>query len=173
MVDFEVSVYAPENVTVAQTKIRSLLCPSDPQRPTIPWTNRPVSSYAGCHHDVEAPIDVNNHGVFFLNSRIRRDDILDGNFCTIFVGEKRVAETGDRGWMSGTRASLRNTGAPINALEGTDPKLVGGYASFHQGGADFGFGDGSVRWLSERINPDVYHRLGHRDDGEPIDANGF
>ena len=73
-----------------------------------------VSSYAACHHDVEAPIDVENHGVFYLNSSIRHEDIPDGSSYTIFVGEKRIASQ-DLGWLSGTRATLRNTGTPLNA----------------------------------------------------------
>lgn len=170
-IDFEVPIDAPENVTVSQTKISTLLCPSDPQA-GISWV-RPVSSFAGCHHDVEAPIDVDNHGVFFLNSRIRREDVHDGTSCTIFVSEKRIAPNRDHGWMSGTRATLRNTGAPINTTVEPIDNQVGGYGSYHPGGANFGFGDGSVRWLSERINLGVYHLLGHRDDGEPIEEKTY
>ena len=73
----------------------------------------PASNYAGCHHDVEAPIDADNHGVLFLNSHISGDDIPDGAAHTIFIGEKIVADD-DLGWMSGTRATLRNTGLRIN-----------------------------------------------------------
>ena len=72
--------------------------------------------------------------------------------------------------MSGTRATLRNTGTPINAAAAARRRrlVVGGFGSRHPGGANFAFGDGSVRFLSERINPAVYRLLGHRDDGEPI-----
>ncbi len=48
------------------------------------------SSYAGCHHDQEAPIDVDNNGVLFLNSSIRYEQITDGSSHTVFVGEKQV-----------------------------------------------------------------------------------
>ncbi len=44
-------------------KIQSFLCPS------TPWTG--LTSYAACHHDVEAPIAADNHGVFFLDSQFR------------------------------------------------------------------------------------------------------
>src|SRR5690606_9851323 len=64
-----------------------------------------------CHHDVEAPIDAENAGVLFLNSRVRRADIKDGLAYTLFLGEKfLVEEPEELGWMSGTRATLRNTG---------------------------------------------------------------
>src|SRR5690606_29760896 len=85
------------------------------------------SCYAAVHHDVEAPIDVDNHGVFFLNSRIRYEDIIDGSSQTLFLGEV-IAEQGGLGWMSGTRATLRNMGTPINWPQldktKTDPQLV-------------------------------------------------
>jgi len=38
------------------------------------------------HHSVEAPIDVDNRGVFFLNSRVTELDIPDGEAHTIFIG---------------------------------------------------------------------------------------
>ena len=79
-----------------------------------------MSNYAGVHHDVEAPIAADNHGVFFLNSRISYDDISDGPAYTILVGEfRRQGPT--LGWAVGTMSSLRNTGAPINS----DDPIIG------------------------------------------------
>jgi prepilin-type processing-associated H-X9-DG protein len=86
--------------------IESLICPSNP---ADSW---PYSSYAGCHHDAEAPIDVNNRGVFFLNSRITRDDLKDGAAYTLFLGEKLI-DSFDLGWLSGTPGTLRNTGTRL------------------------------------------------------------
>ena len=51
--------------------------------------------------------------MLFLNSHVSERDVTDGPEHTIYVGEKRVDE-GDLGWMSGTRATLRNAGTPIN-----------------------------------------------------------
>ena len=42
-------------------------------------------------------------------------DISDGAKHTIFVGEKLFEQdVPDLGWLSGTRATLRNTGTPLN-----------------------------------------------------------
>ena len=79
-----------------------------------------MSSYAGCQNDTETPIDVNNNGVFHLNSRVRVVDVYDGLSQTLFVGE--VTKSFPLGWVSGTRATLRNTGQPLNGL---DRKLAG------------------------------------------------
>ncbi len=69
------------------------------------------NNYAGCHHDVEAAIDADNHGVLYLNSWIRYEDVEDGLSETLMIGE-RLRSGFDLGWASGTRATLRNTGSP-------------------------------------------------------------
>ncbi len=45
--------------------------------------------------------------------------------------------------------------------------------SFHSGGAYFGFGDGSVHFISESINPDVFVSLFTRDGNDIIRDNQF
>jgi prepilin-type N-terminal cleavage/methylation domain-containing protein len=184
--DFSVGVYDPANKAPADVRIASFLCPSH-------WGGRSstgVTTYAGVHHDVEAPIDVDNNGVLFLNSSIRARDIRDGFSNTIFVGELIDLPDG-LGWASGTRATLRNAGGGIanaaNARPGTggaapippvapgaDPEArllqVGGFSSPHAGGAQFSVGDGSVRFINQTINPTVFKNLANRADGElPVD----
>ncbi len=159
-----------------------LTCPSEGA------TSGP-SSYAGCHHDSEAPIDVDNNGVLFLNSSIRFEDISDGISNTLFVGEKtRAAET--LSWASGTRASLRNSGSAINSdrqllnrngqiiapvaappgPDGANAALlkVGGFGSPHVGGCHFAVGDGAVRFISENISADTFKNLINRADGNML-----
>lgn len=187
--DFHKSVYAPENKEVAHYHISSLHCPSNP---------RSGHSYAGVHHDFEAPINVNNNGVLFLNSSVRYDDIPDGSSKTIFFGE--ITEGNELGWVSGTRSTLRNAGSPINSGDliffsgqtefeqrtnslddpstanelarssnTVDEKLsVGGFSSHHVGGAHFGIGDGAVRFISENIDFVTYQALANRHDGQLI-----
>jgi len=191
--DFSQSVYAPRNDTARGHRIQSFLCPS------VAWTG--LTSYAACHHDVEAPIAADNHGVFFLNSRISYDDISDGPAFTIFAGEFLGHGPG-LGWAVGTMSSLRNTGVPINyddpitgrraptqlplnassdlselnslVKDGLLPAgYVGGFSSNHPGGANFLFGDGSVRFLSQRIRTPVYRSLGNRADGNLISDDEY
>ncbi len=112
-VDRSVSVYHWNNAPVR------LEVPSGPFRcPSSVAPNGGLSEYAAVHHDVESPIDTDNHGVFFLNSRIRRLDVSDGHSNTLFLGEK-LPLAGDMGWLSGTRSTLRNTGTRINAVDKT------------------------------------------------------
>ncbi|MGZ3357518.1 MAG: H-X9-DG-CTERM domain-containing protein [Isosphaeraceae bacterium] len=50
---------------------------------------------------------------------------------------------------------------------------MGGFGSRHPGGANFLFGDGSVRFLSEKIRVPVYRSLGNRADGNLISDDEY
>jgi prepilin-type N-terminal cleavage/methylation domain-containing protein len=198
--------YAAGNAPVVATVIPSLICPSYGGSSTATWPavggpaeaggegeaaarerTVAISSYAGCHHDVEAPIAADNHGMLFLNSAVRFKDIEDGSSRTLLIAEKisppRRPEDpygtprDDLGWASGTRATLRNTsrisgqsrGAQPQAAEplNPDPLFVGGFGSDHMGGITVSaMADGAVRMLYNDIDPDVLRQIGNRADGE-------
>jgi prepilin-type N-terminal cleavage/methylation domain-containing protein/prepilin-type processing-associated H-X9-DG protein len=196
--NFRLGVYEIENLTTRTTVIRSLVCPSDSSSIVSP-SGVAMTSFVGSHNDVEAPISATNKGVLFLNSSIRFEDITDGSSQTIFVGEK-LNRVPDEGWASGTRASLRNAGSGINrtptpalagpgSVDGDDDEgqaagagaasatdtfaYVGGYSAWHPGGANFAFGDGSVRFLKNSINRRIFRLLANRADGEIISADKY
>jgi prepilin-type N-terminal cleavage/methylation domain-containing protein len=143
-------------------------------------------AYAGCHHDVEAPIDVDNNGLLYLNSSLRLRDIDDGRTHTLLLGE--IVSAGM--WWTGTSASLRNAGSGIDAgadasqyiaaieaaaSDGTVEALdeaaalhVGGFGSPHEGGAHFSLADGSIRFISARVDGETFRRLANRRDGQIV-----
>ncbi|MFO0908231.1 MAG: DUF1559 domain-containing protein [Isosphaeraceae bacterium] len=204
--NFKAGAYDDRNSTVRAHSIQTFFCPSDGGSRfaggggavTSAGTLAPASNnYVACHHDVEAPIQADNHGVFYLNSATRVEAITDGTSSTIFLGEKSL-EPSDLGWMSGTRGTLRNTGSPINrstigalafslgdddeepsdkpagdAAANDRTKYVGSFSSKHPGGANFLFGDGSVRFLKNTITPSVFRHLGNRSDGELVSAEQY
>jgi prepilin-type processing-associated H-X9-DG protein len=47
---------------------------------------------------------------------------------------------------------------------------TGGFGSYHPGGANMAFADGSTRFISNRIEPKTLRLLGHRADGEIVPA---
>jgi prepilin-type N-terminal cleavage/methylation domain-containing protein len=177
--DQDAGAYAAANKPVRHEQIALITCSShyvsSSEREGQAMTA--VTHYAGCHHDSEAPIDDDNNGVMFLNSRLRLSKVLDGLSQTIMLGEI-VDVRQSLGWVSGTRSSLRNTGSAVN-----DPKVfeqrpaadpvepagslrVGGFGSYHTGGAQFVLADGSVHFLSSNIDPAIYRQLGNRADGQ-------
>ncbi len=183
-IDFTVGAYDPKNEKARALVISAYVCPSDFRSPT---DNRNIAatSFAGVQHDEEAAIDHGNHGAFVLNLAVPMDSVTDGSSSTLFVGEKAML-TDELGWISGTRATLRNAGDKINLnltalrnqfpLQGNNSgvgvpvttEYVGGFSSHHTGGAHFMLGDGSIRFLNQNIEHATFRRLANRSDGEPV-----
>lgn len=183
MIDFTVGAYDPKNEAMRRQVIQTYVCPSD-FRAGISGQTSAGNSFAAVHHDVEAPIDYRNHGTFLLNLAVPMDSVTDGSSSTLFVGEKVMRED-ELGWISGTRATLRNAGQRINHnLAGLRHQFplqnnageaapltvdsVGGFSSHHAGGAHFMMGDGSIRFVNENIQESTFRRLANRSDGEPV-----
>ena len=110
MIDHDKSVYAKENQPVRYIHMQALQCPSSSRS----YSDVGTTDYAGVHHDAEAPINSDNRGILFLNSRIARDEITDGAQYTLIIGEKHTPENDILGWMTGARSTLRNTGTLPN-----------------------------------------------------------
>ena len=182
IIDFTVGAYDVKNEKARRLVIPVYSCPSD-FRP-VTDNNVAASNYAGVHHDEEAPIDHGNHGTFVLNLAVPIDSVTDGTSNTLFVGEKGLRPE-ELGWISGTRATLRNTGAKINhnlaglrnqfpidnvvSTAAVTAESVGSYSSYHTGGAHFLIGDGAIRFLNENIEQSLLRRLANRSDGQPTE----
>lgn len=178
--DQQAGAYSAKNLPVRKHRVPIYLCPSNPVFQTE--DEESFSSYAGCTGGSETPIGLDNTGLFFLNSQVANHEISDGTTYTIAIGE----HGGDGpmfNWTSGNRATLRNTGHPINLRLGrqrstsssedspADPLHVGGFASYHSGGANFLFADGSIRFLSQSIDAVTYQSMGDRADGRLIERD--
>jgi prepilin-type N-terminal cleavage/methylation domain-containing protein len=183
--DMEAGAYAPANLPVRQQRLNLFMCPSFGGQPVSQEDTQKIvlTTYAGCHHDREAPIDETNNGLLYLNSHVRFGQIEDGSSNTILLGEM-LPEADSLGWVSGTRASLRNTGSLFGHLNSavlasatpSNPAgslVVGGFGSSHTGGAQFTFADSSVRFISQSIDMPLFQKLGHRADGEMLGSNDF
>jgi prepilin-type N-terminal cleavage/methylation domain-containing protein len=135
------------------------------------------ASYIGVfgRRDPDDRTDTIGDGVFSLNSRARLADMVDGASHTLVAGER-----------SARRLACTWTG--MHPLEEEGPERVVGFtdhtpndpgadeaefSSRHPNGAFFVFGDGSVRFLRNEIDRDVYQALGTRCGQEVIEHIGF
>lgn len=178
-IDQQAGAYAEANSEVQALPMAVFQCPSDWVSFVSEDGTTARSSYVGCHHNQEAPIDADNNGLLFLNSSVRHRDIRDGSSRTLLLSEAQTDPNGF-GWLSGTRATLRNT-STINATghglargtevaseqtaAGESPE-VGGLSSAHPSVVVCAFADGSCRVLQETIDPGLLRQLGNRADGE-------
>lgn len=135
-------------------------------------------------------------GIFFRNSRIRIDDVLDGTSNTLLVGERPPSPELRYGWwyagdgLAGSGALDVVLGAreynarnpypqyvpcgrgpfPFRAGRLEDYCSVFQFWSLHPGGANFVFCDGSVRFL--RYGADsILPAMASRGGGEVIPAD--
>lgn len=124
-IDFNQSIYHPNNRATRARILPLFLCPSSHiSRSAL---GSPVSNYCGVHNDFESLIDVNQNGVLFLNSSVSYEQISDGSSNTIFVVEVATNSSSDLGWMSGTRSTLRSlTQATIKPAATSDQNAAGG-----------------------------------------------
>jgi hypothetical protein len=99
-----------------------------------------------------------NSHVLGANKGMKLDDITDGRSTTLLVGE--------------VNANFRPWGHPVNYRDPTkginrSPHGFGGVP--RSGGASFVMCDGSVRFISDRVSPEVLRALSTPRGGEKID----
>jgi prepilin-type processing-associated H-X9-DG protein len=130
-------------------------------------------------------------GVFFGRKDsvgLRLKDVRDGLSKTIYVGERCGAPAagfspgngtyagvwagnGRAGSGTSTKGAARCYGRAAffinDFLSGNTGK---GFNSYHRGGAQFVFGDGSVMYVSENVDQQVLQKIAKRDEGIPLPA---
>jgi len=137
------------------------------------------------------------NGIFYIRSKIKMAEIIDGTSDTYLAGEKYhdpdhyhdgTAPFDDQGWDSGWDCdTIRWSGsASATNLDGTSDAAflprqdtpgdsTGSmiFGSAHAIGFNMAFCDGSVQFLNYSIDKDTHHRLGNRRDGQTIDAKAY
>jgi prepilin-type N-terminal cleavage/methylation domain-containing protein len=197
-IDYNVSSLDPVNRPMASQILPFYRCPSyagkdysdDPLYvATVGYDKFAIRNYAtlGATTVVglsgAAPAD----GAMFPGSRTGFRDVTDGTSSTIAFAETR--EERSAVWIDGTSAALAARWTDLNSPTyagntvsinhapyfpgGVFPNSIGqeyGPSSFHPGGAQHAFVDGSVQFLSETMEATVYDALTTRAGNEVVGA---
>jgi len=160
-----------------------------------PASNPPVPGGPLCHTQGGTRVFFRS-GIIYANSRVRMGDISDGTTNTFLIGESRYMPTpsmrggsvmgpnpAHAGWASGLKAdnvfavALTFSAAvlQINAQKECRPGIADCFnfvsrlfGSQHTGGCHFGMADGSVHFVSQTIDINLYRQTANRADGLPI-----
>jgi prepilin-type N-terminal cleavage/methylation domain-containing protein len=156
------------------------------------WYNQP-SSYSDGDNPAWAwlPRGVRLNGVIYVHSHVTMAMIADGASNTYLIGEKSInpdhyldGKDGGDDWSmySGQQddisravgysdASGFHSYQPMQDTPGIDNSLS--FGSAHATGFNMSLCDGSVRSISYSIDGETHHRLGNREDGQPVNGNSF
>jgi prepilin-type processing-associated H-X9-DG protein len=173
------------------TPVKTYLCPSDPRTLTsIAAGHGALTSYlgvTGSDNDVNRQYNGPTNGMFDVSSPgIRLTDVSDGTSNTLMVGERPPSQDMQLGWWGAsdydTLLSTRQLYGDIFGAGGcVQPGLFGPgnlngqcngddnhFWSFHSGGANWVFADGSVRFLPYSASASTIP-LASRNGGEVVD----
>ncbi len=140
------------------------------------WTNSGATGVGGKNAGQSDGLNLGN-GVICsnqtnVNAPTKIGHITDGTSNTFIIGEAMPGWS-QWNWWYNPNACTATTAIPLNRVLKV-PKAIGswnvnyGFASRHTGGGQFGFGDGSVRFISENIDTAAYRGLSTISSGEVI-----
>ncbi|MEZ6123913.1 MAG: DUF1559 domain-containing protein [Planctomycetaceae bacterium] len=191
------AIHDPANIPFLDNVLPAFQCPSDPKpdkwdieeegSPGTVIVQLPSANYIGsfgtdeldgCENapgtsPVAADGQCKSNGIFYHNGKVRMRDITDGTTNTYMVGERRTDTT--LGWFStwpgmvaeGEEAFQRILGSADHVPN--DPHAhFDDFSSRHEGGSQFVLGDGSVRFISENIDTQLYQSLATIQGGEVV-----
>ncbi len=200
-INFQLPVEHPANGAAVGTRVPGFVCPSDQvvggAFPISDALGKVViaaaglSSYAATVGDDSSDADgFSGNGAFYRNSATRIADIQDGTSTTVLVGD-RAWGMANGAWAGAPNNGIVRAGSfnPWNLATANSPIFMlahnnyinirtdsdGGmddFSSFHVGGAQLLFADGSVRFLASITSDGPLRRafwaMGTRAGGEVV-----
>lgn len=191
--NFSLPAWSPQNTTTCVQKIATYLCPTDYTTQGFmvrEGFNYAKSSYVGSF----GPNDMDNvpgdrAGLFSRNSQTRFADVTDGLSQTMAGGERTNAvylsvigsashydlETVWPGAIKENpvddhaHTTLFQAAYLINNPNFDDRDSM----SFHPGGSNYLFADGSAKFIKLSISPTVYQALGSRAGSEAVGSDQY
>jgi prepilin-type processing-associated H-X9-DG protein len=146
-------------------------------------TLKPGCIWPGCGCDVSDSVE----GILYEFGSVRIADVRDGLSNTLLLGEaagnpanwfvswgagaQRAASAGvNRPWPNPPGACFLATAAN---MPDSGPQPWIGFGSYHPGGANFAFGDGSVKFIKSSTDVRVLSGMGTRAGCEVISASDY
>ncbi len=191
-INFSLPAWSASNSTACVTNVNSYYCPTD-YTATKGFLEREgyryaKSSYVACFGPADLDLTPDDsQGLFSRNSRIRFADVLDGQSQTLAGGERTNAvfltvigssthfdlETV---WPGAVKEEPEDDHGHTTMFQSlyliNNPNFDDrNSTSYHPGGSNYLFGDGSVKFLKLSINIGVYQALGTRAGGEIVGAD--
>jgi prepilin-type processing-associated H-X9-DG protein len=141
--------------------------------------------------------NLNQDGIFYACSSIKFRDIYDGASQTLLIGESATTvgfvkdgQAMDFWWIGSPQADPCRCDGGTGGTEFTEfvgTTIVGinfrkfnpaasgrlmemAFGSYHPGGAQFAFCDGSVRFIGQGVNVTIFRGLGSRDGEEVVNG---
>jgi len=196
--NFNLDVGDPANAAIRTTFLKVFYCPADDATQTFTVTDGGANSwqlahgsYVACNgNDGVDDFTTPEHTGPFVRGVVgyRPADIPDGLSTTMFVGD-RTMRLSYSAWVGGPTGALNpfleapgNYGAEVTLLMchagPTGPNSFGVFdadstSSPHRLGVPFVFGDGSVHYLSNAIDINVWMALATRAGGEPVSYSDY
>jgi hypothetical protein len=152
------------NGSLARVRIGVLTCPN--AAPVGPKAPKPTTSIgiAGLGTDAPSlPTTDSRAGIFGFDRQTRLADIKDGTANTMMLAESSRAIGS---WLQGGAATIRGLDPAKTPYIGPGRQFGG----LHQGVALVAMADGSVRVVSESIDPKVFETLATIAGEEPVPA---
>ncbi|MBI81787.1 MAG: prepilin-type cleavage/methylation domain-containing protein [Planctomycetaceae bacterium] len=186
LIDHKLPVLDPAHQITRKTVVATYRCPSDLGDPTFDLRSEEnpntvvatvaTANYVGVFgttelHDCEglaAGAKCTGDGTFYHLSRTRFRDIRDGLSNTMILGE-RSSSHGHSTWLGviagGEESLARIVGVTDHAPNNKQGHLDD-FRSEHPGGANFVLGDGSVRFLTENVELEIFRSMATRAGGD-------
>lgn len=179
----------PPHFPILKRVVPTFVCPSD-NRSEAPWDfivfQVAFTDYLG----VWGTDHTQRDGVLYLDSRVRLTDITDGTSNTLMIGERPPSADNKLGWWYAGWGQSKDGSAEMllgvrelndhprytdcshgpyhfTAGKPTNNCDLFHFWSYHPGGANFAFADGSVRFLSYSADS-VFPALSTRAGGEVV-----
>lgn len=177
MIDFNNETGVGKNCQLLTIPLDVFRCPSDPASSLVTVENCQMATgnYAGS----SGFRGDSKPGLLYENSKVRFADVTDGTSNTLLLGERAnqmLPVPVTSGWF-GTFTTL--TGYRVNSIPHLDVTVFvpinmslsfpSCFSSFHTGGAHFALCDGSLKFVSDSIDMQIYQAMGSRAGGEIVD----